>query len=86
MYQSDSNLRERPVDPFCFFPIEFSETFLDFAAPLLRHLPNEAPERRAREALQVCFTAWNAVVFSGSSVVKEQPATLTMSQPARSIR
>src|SRR6266478_4087419 len=43
---------------------KISETFLDFAAPVLRDLPSEAPEHRAREALQACFTAWNAVVFA----------------------
>lgn len=43
---------------------KISETFLDFAAPLLRDLPSEAPELRAREALQVSFTAWNAVIFA----------------------
>jgi hypothetical protein len=43
---------------------KISETFLRFAAPILHDLPNEAPEQRAREALQVSFTAWNAVVFA----------------------
>jgi predicted DNA-binding antitoxin AbrB/MazE fold protein len=43
---------------------KISETFLDFASPLLRDLPSEAPERRAREALQVACTAWNAVIFA----------------------
>ena len=43
---------------------KISETFLHFAAPLLHDLPSEAPEHRAREALQVSFTAWNAVVFA----------------------
>src|ERR1039458_2467506 len=43
---------------------KISETFLHFAAPLLHDLPSEAPERRAREALQVSFTAWNAVIFA----------------------
>ena len=43
---------------------KISETFLHFAAPILRDLPSDAPEDRAREALQVCFTAWNAVVFA----------------------
>jgi hypothetical protein len=40
------------------------ETFLRFAAPILHDLPSEAPKDRAREALQVSFTAWNAVVFA----------------------
>jgi len=43
---------------------KISETFLHFAAPVLHDLPSEAPEQRAREALQVSFTAWNAVVFA----------------------
>jgi hypothetical protein len=43
---------------------KISETFLHFAAPLLHDLPAEAPERRARDALQVSFMAWNAVIFA----------------------
>ena len=43
---------------------KISETFLDFAAPLIRDLPSEAPEQRAQKALEVSFTAWNAVVFA----------------------
>jgi len=42
-----------------------SETFLDFAAPLLDSLPNEASsEHSLQKALEVCFTAWNAVIFA----------------------
>jgi hypothetical protein len=43
---------------------KISETFLDFAAPMLDDLPSEAPEQRAKKALEVSFTAWNAVVFA----------------------
>lgn len=43
---------------------KISETFLHFAAPLLDNLSSEAPEQRAEQALEVCFTAWNAVVFA----------------------
>ncbi len=43
---------------------KISEIFLRFAAPLLHDLPSEAPEDRARKALRVSFTAWNAVVFA----------------------
>ena len=43
---------------------KISETFLHFAAPMLRDLPSEAPELRAEEALRVAFAAWNAVVFA----------------------
>src|ERR1700689_2651914 len=43
---------------------KISETFLDFAAPMLDDLPSEAPEQRAKKVLEVSFTAWNAVVFA----------------------
>jgi hypothetical protein len=43
---------------------KISETFLHFAAPQLDNLPSEAPEHHAQRALEVCFTAWNAVVFA----------------------
>ena len=43
---------------------KISETFLQFAAPIIHDLPSEAPEHRAREALQVSFTVWNAVIFA----------------------
>jgi hypothetical protein len=42
---------------------KISETFLLFAEPIIHDLPSEAPEHRAREALQVSFTVWNAVIF-----------------------
>jgi hypothetical protein len=42
---------------------KISETFLHFAAPLLDDLPSEAPEL-AQQALEVSFTAWNAVIFA----------------------
>jgi hypothetical protein len=43
---------------------KISETFLRFAAPLLENLPGDAPEHHAQQALQVSFTAWNAVIFA----------------------
>ena len=43
---------------------KISETFLHFAAPMLDDLPNEGPEHRVQQALEVSFTAWNAVVFA----------------------
>lgn len=43
---------------------KISETFLDFAAPLLHELPRNAREQRAKEALHIACTAWNAVVFA----------------------
>ena len=49
---------------------KISETFLDFAGPIIQDLPSEAPEHRARQALEVAFTAWNAVIFA--DVLKDQ--------------
>ena len=43
---------------------KISETFLQFAAPLLHALRSETPERQAHEALEVAYTAWNAVIFA----------------------
>ena len=43
---------------------KISETFLQFAAPVLDDLPSEAPEHRAQQELEVSFTAWNAVIFA----------------------
>jgi len=42
---------------------KISETFLDFAEPLLAPLGAEATEHEMEEALQIAFTVWNAVVF-----------------------
>lgn len=43
---------------------KISETFQQFAAPLLHTLRSDAPERQIREALAVAYTAWNAVIFA----------------------
>ena len=43
---------------------KISETFLHFAEPLLHDLDSEAPEQRARVALELSFVAWNAVIFA----------------------
>lgn len=42
---------------------KISETFLDFAAPLLDPLGAEATEYEMENALKIAFTVWNAVVF-----------------------
>jgi hypothetical protein len=42
---------------------KISETFLDFAAPLLAPLGAEATEHEMENALQIAFTVWNAVVY-----------------------
>ena len=43
---------------------KISETFLDFTSPIMNDLPSELAEHRARQALQVSFTVWNAVIFA----------------------
>lgn len=43
---------------------KISETFLDFASPLLNEATSERSDAAFRNALRVCFTAWNAVVFA----------------------
>jgi hypothetical protein len=42
---------------------KISETFLDFAAPLLDPLGTEATKHEMDSALQIAFTVWNAAVF-----------------------
>lgn len=42
---------------------KISETFLDFAEPLLAPLGAEATEHEMENALKIAFTVWNAVVF-----------------------
>lgn len=43
---------------------EISETFLDFAAPLLQAMPADALEEAFERALKVAYTVWNAVVYA----------------------
>jgi hypothetical protein len=43
---------------------KISETFLQFAAPLLHTIRSETPEHQIRKALEVAYTAWNAVIFT----------------------
>ena len=53
-------MSERPAYP----NLKISGTFLHFAAPLFDNLPSVSREHRAQQALEVCFTAWNAVVLA----------------------
>ncbi|HXV59942.1 MAG TPA: hypothetical protein VEK15_04555 [Vicinamibacteria bacterium] len=41
-----------------------SETFLDFAAPLLQAMPADALEEGFERALKVAYVVWNAVVYA----------------------
>jgi hypothetical protein len=42
---------------------KISETFLQFAEPLLEPLGPDATEPDMEEALKIAFTVWNAVVY-----------------------
>lgn len=47
------------------FPIrKISETFLEFAKPLLDAISLNPTEAEAKEPLKIAFTIWNAVVFA----------------------
>ena len=47
----------------CRFPErKISETFLDFASPLLKLAPLGVAEEDVEHVLKIAFTAWNAVV------------------------
>lgn len=41
-----------------------SETFLDFAAPLLQAMPADALQEAFERALKVAYAVWNAVVYA----------------------
>jgi hypothetical protein len=43
---------------------KISETFLDFAAPLLQEMPAGALEEAFERALKVAYAVWNAVVYA----------------------
>ena len=45
---------------------KISETFLDFAEPLLTPLGAEATEAEMEQSLQFAFTVWNAVEFDAA--------------------
>ena len=42
---------------------KISETFLDFASPVLSMMPDDATEANIETALQIAFTVWNSVIF-----------------------
>lgn len=43
---------------------KISETFLDFAAPLLQALPADGLDAAFERALRVAYVVWNAVVYA----------------------
>ena len=43
---------------------KISETFLDFASPLLSVLPTGAAKGEYEEVLEIAFVVWNAVVYA----------------------
>ena len=53
----------RPKSRINFPDRKISETFLEFAEPLLVPLGPRATEQEMNSALQIAFTVWNAVVY-----------------------
>jgi hypothetical protein len=63
---------------------KISETFLDFAKPLLTPLGAKASQAEMEQALKIAFTVWNAVVFDvarGGSHYVGQLRSLTDHDP-----
>jgi hypothetical protein len=63
---------------------KISETFLEFAAPLLVPLGPGATEHEMNQALQIAFTVWNAVVYqtvNDDTHYLEMLGDLTAGQP-----
>jgi len=46
---------------------KISETFLDFAAPLLSAVPKGADKRDSENVLKIAFVVWNAVVYADAT-------------------
>lgn len=44
---------------------KISETFLDFAAPLLVTMPEDATEASIEKVLSIAFVVWNGIVLDG---------------------
>jgi len=63
--KQEPSMRSEMAKPTARFPDrKISETFQQFAWPVMQDLPADAPEHPARKALEVCFTVWNAVIFA----------------------
>jgi len=56
-----SNKRQQATYP----DRKISETFLDFAAPLLATMPDDATEARVEKVLSIAFAVWNGIVLDG---------------------
>ncbi len=46
---------------------KISETFLDFAAPLLSTIPRGAGKWQYENILKIAFVVWNAVVYADAT-------------------
>ena len=42
---------------------KISETFLDFASPLMATMPDDASDASIEQALTIAFTVWNGVIL-----------------------
>ena len=63
---------------------KISETFLQFAEPLLTPLGPSATKEQMNQVLQIAFTAWNAVVYesvNSDTQYLQMARDLTKGQP-----
>jgi len=82
--QVKSNKRQQATYP----DRKISETFLDFAAPLLATMPDDATEARVEKVLSIAFAVWNGIVLDGvngnesyMTKVREQASTNPSPRP-----
>jgi hypothetical protein len=64
---------------------KISETFLNFALPLLKGLGAKASKDKIEEVLKIAFTVWNSVVFDrvdGNTRYVARLRKLTAADPA----
>ncbi len=67
---------------------KISETFLDFAQPLLSGLGSEATDNQMNEALKIAFVVWNSVVYdtvNGETKLVDQLRQSTSHDPDMSL-
>jgi hypothetical protein len=61
---------------------KISETFLDFAAPLLATMPDDVTEASVEKVLSIAFAVWNGIVLDGVNA-SEYYMTKVREQAAR---
>lgn len=78
----------RNPQPLTFPDRKISETFLDFAEPLLSGLGPKATDDQMNEALKIAFVVWNSVVYdtvNGETRLVDQLRQSTSHDPDMSL-